>query len=247
MKPRRPSAQPGASAGSRAPEAACQRQRRCTECMRWGTLGGPLPRLASAAEAFSAFEQAIAIAKRLGHVGHHRTNLRRSDRRQSRHGAYPKSPRPRMAEARTVMAQVASWGQVYLRTSPSGTRGSIGSGAGSRDEMLSSSSRLCLRRSNLRVPGWRVRMLAIHLAAANATTSALGRQTIAAAMGACFTEPAIWWDWPATVYASYLKEYGPPDARRSSLGCFIREIRRELYPAPSLLRDLAGQSPAEPA
>ena len=140
-----------------------------------GHLGRAAAAIGRAAEALNAFEQAIAIAKRLGHVG---TIGQIFDALigASLDMEPSEVTATRMTEARTVMAQVASWGHgVLADICSSGTRGPIGSGTGSRDGG-SRAPRASASGAESACP----RMARAHASdspgSANATTSALRRR-----------------------------------------------------------------------
>ncbi|MDB4877100.1 MAG: hypothetical protein JWM41_3546 [Gemmatimonadetes bacterium] len=94
---------------------------------------------------------------------------------------------------------------------------------------------------NLEAPSWRIRLLAIHAAA----LSQLGKRDLVREvvrhMTPCFAEPDRWFDWPASVYASCLACDDPEDAARFA-SRYIHSFRRELYPPPNSLIELAAHA-----
>jgi hypothetical protein len=144
-----------------------------------------------------------------------------------------------MDEARTALKQLGSFGaSVYTQTILPGYEAMLAVVEGRGEDAIRfvPSIEDCL---NVPVPRWRVRQLAIHLGARLANSDARDLETIAAGMAPCFSEPDHWIDWPANIYAAYLDRYVSRKSAAAFARHFIEHVRRELYPAPQLLRGLA--------
>jgi hypothetical protein len=88
---------------------------------------------------------------------------------------------------------------------------------------------------------WRLRPLAIHLSARMQLGENVEIHEIARAMEPCFDKPDYWHDWPATVYATYLVNHRGRAIARAFAEMYVREVRRELFPPPAFLSELANE------
>ena len=84
---------------------------------------------------------------------------------------------------------------------------------------------------------WRSHILGIHLAARMALRDNYRIDEIVASLEVCFATFTRWLDWPATVYAEYLKQYRGVENAAAFARRFVSS-RRELYPAPAALQEL---------
>jgi hypothetical protein len=100
----------------------------------------------------------------------------------------------------------------------------------------------CLR---LHLRPWRSLALAIQLAARRGLGQTDETHLIASALGSTFDAPGEWFDWPATVYAQYLERFGLPGAASQFAAHYVGKLRRELYPPPITLTELANALSAE--
>lgn len=89
-------------------------------------------------------------------------------------------------------------------------------------------------------PRIRARVLAVHVAARLGLHQLDGIDELAEGMVPGFEWPDDWLDWPASVYAEYLEQRRGLEAATRFAARFVNEIRRELYPAPARLRELAA-------
>lgn len=96
-------------------------------------------------------------------------------------------------------------------------------------------------------PRIRARLLAVHVAARLGLHQLEGIDELAEGMVAGFEMPGDWLDWPASVYADYLEQRRGLEAAQRFAARFVNEIRRELYPAPARLRELAAAAHASAA
>lgn len=87
---------------------------------------------------------------------------------------------------------------------------------------------LCLGTDVMR---WRTRLVAVHLGAALACDDIATARSVARHVGEGFDRPGRWLDWPASIYATYLRREHGRDAATTFVHRYVSEVRRELYPA----------------
>lgn len=91
----------------------------------------------------------------------------------------------------------------------------------------------------------RFRTLAIHMSANLQLGNTEELEHVADVMEQCVTAPDYWHDWPASVLAEYFLAVGRVDDAISFAYKFVSGLRRERYPAPALLRELADRFDSE--
>lgn len=92
---------------------------------------------------------------------------------------------------------------------------------------------------------WRVRSLAIHLSARRQLKRDDRINEILDGMLDGFSVPDYWHDWPASEFAMAVADRLGPSAAAAFARRYVSSIRRELYPPPRVLLELAGLEEAD--